>query len=334
MNNFFYRVYIKIFSSIFFFILASFCIFYFYAKNPLKANSGYSIVQILPERLRSFIAAILWEKADHLMHEGPVVAGQKFFAGSYAGNTDIIPYIKMVITLCPKEVAPYRLLASNYAYHLGMKNEALNLIKEAISNCQQTPFLHELYASVAFIHLFSFKSKFTGYEKADLEPAEIYINKAIENYKQSDYLQDPVFKIENYYVVKARILWELDKPQQALDSWLMSGNKLEDSNDQLAMALLKYKQTGKIDKSNFPQDNNTNQNINTFSNIKSNNEQDCCSHDHEAHSHEEQQKSPLQALLWSILKAGFIAILAIISYFLYSKSFGTDSCAFQFSAGK
>lgn len=321
--------------SIFFLILACLTQFYFYSKNPVKTEFKNSIIQILPERLRSFLAAILWEKADHLMHKGPIVAGQKFFAGSYAGNTDIIPYIKMVITLCPKEAAPYRLLASNYAYHLGMKEEALTLIKEAISNCSQAPFLHELYASTAFIHLFSFKSKFTGYEKTDLESAEKYINKAIETYKKSDYLEDPVFKIENYYVVKARILWELNKPEQALDSWIKSGTPLENSSDQLAMALLKFKQTGTIDKSNTQQDTATIQNPNTFSDANQFHEHDCCSHDHENHFHEEQQqKSPLQALFWELLKAGFIALLSIISYFLYSKSYGTDSCAFQFSAGK
>ena len=321
--------------SILFIILACLSQFYFYSRNPSKTECKNSIIQILPERLRSFLAAILWEKADHLMHKGPIVAGQKFFAGSYAGNTDIIPYIKMVITLCPKEAAPYRLLASNYAYHLGMKEEALTLIKEAISNCSQAPFLHELYASTAFIHLFSFKSKFASFEKTDLESAEKYINKAIESYKKSDYLEDPVFKIENYYVVKARILWELNKPEQALDSWIKSGTPLENSSDQLAMALLKYKQTGTIDKSNTQQDTATVQNPNTFSDANQFHEQDCCSHDHENHSHEEQQqKSPLQALFWELLKAGLIALLSIISYFLYSKSYGTDSCAFQFSAGK
>ncbi len=316
--------------SIFFLMMAYLTLSIFYSKNPTKTNIKSSIIQIFPERLRSFTAAILWEKADHLMHEGPVVSGQKFFAGSYAGNTDIIPYIKMVITLCPQEAAPYRLLASNYAYHLGMKNEALHLIQEAISNCSQDPFLHELYASAAFIHLFSFKSKFTGYQKTDLESAEKYINKAIDIYKKSDYLADPVFKLENYYVVKARILWELQKPQEALNSWLNSGTKLEGSNDQLALALLKFKETGKIDNSINPQEDNTNLNLNT----NSKHEHDCCSLDHENHSHSEHQKSLLQALFWEMLKAGLIALFAIISYFLYSRSYGTDSCAFQFSAGK
>lgn len=221
---------------------------YFYIETAQKNVKRESFISIIPERFRSFIAALLWEKADKLMHEGPVISKQKFYAGSYAGNTDIIPYIKMVIALCPNEVAPYRLLASNYAYHLGMSNEALKIINEAINNCNHSVYLHELFASATFVCLFGSTTQDKVLRKKELELAEDYINKAIENYKDVKYLSDPVFKLENYYFIRCRILWELEKYDEALDSWLKSGKPLEESNDKLAQNLLKYQETGVAEK--------------------------------------------------------------------------------------
>ena len=324
------------------FLLLSLVAFQFLPKQTFDGNVG--ILQILPERLRGFIAARLWEKADHLMHKGPVVSGQEFVAGSYAGNTDIIPYLKMVIALCPEETAPYRLLASNYANHLGMKTEALELLERAFSNCVKSKHLHELYASAAFIHLFTMESKDSDNHKKDLEKAEKYIDMAIAAYDNSANLPDPVLKLNNYYIVKARILWELGKPEQALESWQMvSNNNLENTNDKLAKVLLKYKQTKvyeplkSLETTNFDYFSTKHDSCELCNVEKVNNERSHI-HNHEHGLNHESvfnhEKSLLQALIWLSLKAGLVFFICFILWFRGSKSCGTVSCAFQFSAGK
>ena len=315
------------------FIFAWFFLHFALTNSHLKKETDSKIIYILPERLRSFIAARLWEKADRRMHLGPVVSGQNFLAGSYAGNTDIIPYLEMVIALCPEEVAPYRLLASNYAYHLKMEDEAIKIYNNAISNCSKTPFLHEIYASLAFIHLFSQKRQNPNLNQKELIQANECIDKALESYQENKDKQDLVFKKDNYFTIKARILWELEQPDKALQSWQMSGINLEKSQDKLAMLLLKYKETGVYEKFNF-------------SNIEiDNNKADAYHHHGSDHKHEDDhsinsnhiidnQKSLPQAFLIIVLKAGLIAGITILLYFLGSKSFGTGFSSFRFFAGK
>ncbi len=326
--------------SIFFLLLS----LVFHNFLPIETNKknyrrSFDALQILPERLRAFIAARFWEKADHLMHKGPVVAKQSFVAGSYAGNTDIIPYLKFVIALCPEETAPYRLLASNYAYHLGMREDALSLLEDAFYNCENSKYLHELYASKAFIYLFA-QSNSSENRKKELEKAAIYIDKAISKYRKTGDFPDPVFKLENYYIVKARIFWELEKPHQALEAWEKSNNSLEESSDILAGLLLKYKQTGVFEPLKYIE-----QGISQKQNYSLIGEEQTLeqhNHDHQhKHGHNSNidaasrhEKSLLQALIWLSLKAGFVFLIVILLYFHGSKSCGTVSFAFQFSAGK
>ena len=119
-------------------------------------NSDNWVKQFVPERLRSFVAAYFWSKADTLMHRGPVVANlQKFQAGSYAGNTDILPLLELVIAIMPEETAPYQLLARNLANHLDLRDQGLRVLQQGIINNQQNPVVHELYAAVAFLNIFA-----------------------------------------------------------------------------------------------------------------------------------------------------------------------------------
>lgn len=326
--------------SIFFLLLS----LVFHNFLPIETNKknyrrSFDALQILPERLRAFIAARFWEKADHLMHKGPVISRQSFVAGSYAGNTDIIPYLKCVIALCPEETAPYRLLASNYAYHLGMREDALSLLEDAFYNCENSKYLHELYASAAFIYLFA-QSNTSENRKTDLEKAVVYIDKAISKYIKTGDFPDPVFKLENYYIVKARIFWELEKPHQALEAWENSNNSLMGSSDILAGLLLKYKQTGI-----FEPLKSIEQDISRKENYSLIGEEKTLEHRNHEHQHKHghnsnidatsrREKSLLQALIWLSLKAGFVFLIVILLYFHGSKSCGTVSFAFQFSAGK
>ncbi len=331
-------------SAILFFLFGWLSIHSLLSNQSFYTKENSKLIYIFPERLRSFIAARLWEKADHLMHQGPIVSEQKFIAGSYAGNTDIIPYIKMVIALCPEETAPYRLLASNYAYHLNMEDEAVKTYEQAISNCSKSPYLHEIYASLAFIHLFSLKRSDPNKIRDELEQANANIDKAIACYNENKNSSDQIFKIDNYYTIRSRILWELEKPEQALLSWQMSGIHLEESQDKLALLLMKYKNTGIYEKLKFSEEEpkESIQQNHSYNSNKTENQNHICHHDHDHEEKEslsekyihENQKSPLSAFLRDVMKAGLIAVLTIILYFLYSKSFGTGSSSFRFFAGK
>lgn len=178
---------------------------------PCRYNHKSGFIQMLPERFRSFVAAYLWEKADHLMHEGPVLEKQNFQAGSYAGNTDIVPLLKMIITLCPDQTAPYRLLATNYAYHLGMKSEALNLLDAAKINCSNSINCHEIYASEAFIRLFT-KTENENNRQV-LEKVISLLDEAIYKFKPDVQFPDPAFTLENYIDVKSSLQAKLDNPE-------------------------------------------------------------------------------------------------------------------------
>ncbi len=178
---------------------------------PCGNSSKSSFIQILPERFRSFVAACLWEKADHLMHEGPVLEKQNFQAGAYAGNTDIVPLLKMIISLCPDQTAPYRLLATNYAYHLGMRAEALNLLETAKINCSNSVNCHEIYASEAFIRLFT-KTENENNRQL-LEKVISLLDEAILKFKPDSQFPDPAFTLENYIDVKSSLQAKLDNPE-------------------------------------------------------------------------------------------------------------------------
>lgn len=192
---------------------------------PDSYSQKSNCLQILPERFRSFVAACLWEKADHLMHEGPVLESQKFQAGSYAGNTDIVPLLKMIISFCPDQTAPYRLLATNYAYHLGMKTEALNLLETAKINCCNSKNCHEIYASEAFIRLFT-KTEQDDYRQV-LEKVIALLDEAILKFKPDEHFPDPAFTKENYIDVRTSLQAKLDNPK----AFLKHDDAITDTDD-------------------------------------------------------------------------------------------------------
>lgn len=203
------------------------------------------LLQFLPERLRSFIAGYLWARAETLMHRGPVpFQNEKFIAGSYAGNTDIVPLLKAVIALVPEELVPYQMLASNLSKYLGRPEEGLRVIQEGINRNRQHPGIHELYGAAAFLQLFSWNSS------EELRKISVlkYLDRATEfwNEESERYSTDPAFKPQNYAFLKARVLVELGKPQEALIAWQASELDLDSAPDKLAEVLRAYRDSGRI----------------------------------------------------------------------------------------
>lgn len=194
----------------------------FYSSQKRSASNVY--LHIFPERFRSFIAGYLWERADRLMHEGPIITNQKFSAGSYAGNTDIVPLLKMVIALCPEQTVPYRLLATNYAYHLNMGNEALNLLDEAKKNCAENQNYHEIFSTEALIRLYLGRN--SEDKRQNLEKVISLFDEAILKYKKDTQFPDPAYTLENYTDVKNSLQNRLNN----LDVFLKSEVKPSDDS--------------------------------------------------------------------------------------------------------
>ncbi len=236
----------------------------FSANFFLKAGAvvDYSKVEasamqrFVPERLRSFLAGYLWARADSMMHSGPMGdVPQSYQAGSYAGNTDIIPLLQLILTIMPEESAPYQLLARNLAIHLKMPDQAIKVLQLGIFHNRGNASLHELYASAAHIRIFTRDS--TG--KRRLDSALKYISRAILELKNQPGVaslmssSDPSFSIAGYSIFKARILIELNRTSQAFAAWKESGLKLDEENDRLAEVLREFQDSGReASSSDFP----------------------------------------------------------------------------------
>jgi hypothetical protein len=117
------------------FLVCAFCCQIFSGSFLANDFSEPMLIRLIPERLRSFVAARLWEQADRYMHTGPSrLEGQNFIAGSYAGNTDLLPLLHAVTALVPHELPPWQLLAANLGLHLSRKDEAIRILQHAICN--------------------------------------------------------------------------------------------------------------------------------------------------------------------------------------------------------
>jgi tetratricopeptide (TPR) repeat protein len=201
------------------------------------------------ERLRSFVAAILWERADMLMHRGAIdPVNQKFKAGSYVGNTDIIPLLKLVTHISPEELAPYQLLARSLAYAQGNPDEGIRVLQECLVRNPRKHGLHEIYASMAFLKLF-FNSEVSRYDR---EVALNYLRSARLRIIQEEgrVSTDPAFTLENYTILMASLLVDLGRSDMALEVLEEADISLYGPEDLIFAYLAEYKNTG-IDKESF-----------------------------------------------------------------------------------
>jgi tetratricopeptide (TPR) repeat protein len=198
---------------------------------------------MLPERLRGFLAARLWEKADKLMHAGPSLRlPENFIPGSYMGNTEILPLLKMIVYLAPEETAPRLLLAENLGKHLAKRREAIKILQQGIINNPYAESIHELYATIAILKIFA-KNSDLSQKRSALK----YLNAAIKRYKPNpEKEQLKGHNIESYSILTARLNIELDKPQKALQAWTDAGLSLENDSSRLAQLLKEYRDTGTI----------------------------------------------------------------------------------------
>lgn len=203
------------------------------------------LYRLVPERLRGFVAARLWEQADRYMHAGPSRLEQKnFIAGSYAGNTDLLPLLHAVNLLVPHELPPWQLLANNLALHLQQKQEAIRLLQHAIHLNRDNSEIHELYATIASIKMF------TGEPDIEQKRSALkYLQQAINRFVFSRRPLDdhsPGLSLPSYFVLRSRLEVELGYPRAALESWQKSGLPLTQDQGRLAAMLMLFRDRGII----------------------------------------------------------------------------------------
>ena len=284
----------------------------FLFKTHLMLRDSYDN-QRGAERIRSFVAAVIFKRADELMHRGSIdPENQHFKAGSYVGNTDIIPLLKLVTLIAPEESAPYQILSRSLAYAQDNVSEGVKILQRGIMNSSQPDSVHELYASVALLKMFFDKNPMSPEEKFS---AIKYLNAACEKYNVNspEISSDPAFTLENYKILIARLYVELKDSAMALKTLEEAGIALTGSNDLLFSYLADYKMSGlenmqllsleEVHKDKF--ENDTHECVDDY----------CC---HETH---ENKTIPSLKYFFSALKSGLIFIALLVSGWVKKESF-------------
>ncbi len=204
------------------FIVLSFSFQVSFKNCEGKINPGFTqkfVLEFLPERVRSFLSGILWSYADEYMHSGPSVRfkDSPYQAGSYAGNTEVTSLMRQIISLTPDQQPPYKILAMNLARYLSRFNDGLRILQFGIIFNSDQKWVHELYAAAAFQYLFDFRDG-----QLDKEIPLRYLDKAILLAKKNGFVAndaDPIFSMENYIILKLRLLVDLKNDEEAVRLW-------------------------------------------------------------------------------------------------------------------
>lgn len=201
-------------------------------------------VEAVPLSLRRFVAGYLWMRADEYMHFGPTRKLARdflatFMAGSYAGNTDIIPLIQLALVFDPQFIDGYELLAMNLCMFLHKFEEGVCVLQHGIILNKNLPEVHELYGTIGYIQYHV--EKYDGRYTRNNDVAKRYFEAASDAYmKNPGEKRVDVMRPENYHLHLARIYVEQGLLQKAVTEWDLSGLD-PDSPDLLAVYLAKVR---------------------------------------------------------------------------------------------
>ena len=280
-------------------------------QRQTKTDMIGSLVGFIPERLRSFVAARFWARADELMHRGPFPGSrQQFVAGSLNGNSDVVPLLYAVIAIMPEELAPYQLLSRCLAGLQVEGRESLQVLQQGIINNPDHPAVHELYAAAAWLVIFS------GGGRPAMVSASRYLENAAGLYSQEaiKLSSDPAFNATAYQTLLARLYLELDDPQKALQAWQKSGQSLDAAKDRLAEVLRIYRDSGRLPDEKFPSIMAENRHTGASQESEAAH-QHKSSEDHDACElcHDQLQKTPPAQPFNRPLLAGFLVTLLLLA---------------------
>lgn len=181
------------------------------------------VIQTVPIEIKSFIIGILRFTADEYMHLGPSKRNrQDFSAGSFAGNTDIMTLLPLIILFNPLHIDSYTVISHNLAIHLSRFSEAIRLIQRGILANKNSIELHKLYAAGAYCYGFSKNNMSQTIEQYHRRKIAVrYLDAAIKAYKDNeDKITDDMFdnfaNIENYYIMKSHFLADTKNQKESV----------------------------------------------------------------------------------------------------------------------
>lgn len=211
-------------------------------QDPLVNGSlKEAVFQSLPRPIRVIGADLCWITADEYVHfGGSKKHGQKFLAGSYAGNTEILPMLQLAVQLDPTFFEVFQVLCHNLAMYLDRFQEAIGILQTGIQKNPESPRLHELYGTIAYFYYFV--NRYTMSVQKNADAAYRYLEAAIASYKSvgSPPPYSPTLSPRFYNMVRSRIFVEKGDLKMALAAWRDSGDPLESSDDLLGIYLAKY----------------------------------------------------------------------------------------------
>jgi hypothetical protein len=208
-------------------------------NSSLKA----AFFQGIPEPIRVFIADLCWITADEYIHFGGSQAlGQNFLAGSFAGNTEILPLLQLAVRLDPTFFDVYEILSHNLAMYLGRFREAIRTIQEGILHNRQSSRLHELYGTIAFSYYFV--DRYTSDVGKNPVAAMRYLDAALQAFTRTGPPPaiNPPLAPRFYNMVRSRLFVEQGRPDLGLAAWRATGDSLAESDDLLALYLRRFAQ--------------------------------------------------------------------------------------------
>lgn len=182
-------------------------------------------LEAIPRQVRSVVADFCWLRADEYMHFGPTRRlPADFIAGSYAGNTEILPFLELAIRLDPHHIDAYAILVQNLALHLNRFDDGLRLLQRGILANRDHPRIHELYGTGA--HLWGFRESYNHPSPNNRQAALRYVEEALSRYRPpapEDKLADPILIPRTYRIWQTRFLVEQRRLAEALVAWKAGG---------------------------------------------------------------------------------------------------------------
>ncbi|RCK80076.1 MAG: hypothetical protein OZSIB_3580 [Candidatus Ozemobacter sibiricus] len=186
------------------------------------------VLEAVPMQVRRLGADFLWLRADEYMHFGPSRRYRgAFLAGTYAGNTEILPLLELAIRLDPTHFEAYAILAQNLAFHLDRFVPAVRLLQRGILHNQHHPFIHELYGTIAYC--LAFVKSYDPTRENNRVAALRYLDEALAAFARAGLpasAAGEVLNPINYQIWRARFLVEQGRPDAALQAWVAAGQPL------------------------------------------------------------------------------------------------------------
>jgi len=147
-------------------------------KEEIRDVNGKTIIA-LSRNFRQVLASLIWLRIDYYHHTSD---NKTLF------NKEILPLMKLTITLDPHFVRAYSMLAFHLATYYNRINEAVKLLRKGIELNKDSTILSELYGELG-------RLEFVGLHNTG--EAELMFSRAIETYTLDCDLDD--FYVELLY---------------------------------------------------------------------------------------------------------------------------------------